>query len=255
MAPSAALVAIWVLYLVDFLSMFAITAYSRTPPTLRPWLDAPFTMADSVIDLAAVALARGVVLCVLVLALRLRVRSPTPCAPTAGLASLAEPLLDPVADEAGASNGAPATAGDETPAAVRARKVTFRVLLVSRVWLAAQASYVLAKCLARLTLGPPADVALRSVEGLFWAVLYFEHTSLSYQVHPAPVAGAPAKPRQTRVRDAFFGLAIAAVGESLIPYLYGEILNEIALSKDPNAFRKPMLQLLLTAAATGTFLQ
>ena len=135
----------------------------------------------------------------------------------------------------------------------------------------------MAKCLARLVVGPPAEAALRSREAYFWAAIGFssalcllEHSALCARaLEPAlrPVrdaaAGAPA--RRTRMSDvlalcapdwpffvqAFCGLTVAAVGESLIPYLYGEILNEIALSADPAAFRRPMLQLVLTAAVTG----
>jgi ATP-binding cassette subfamily B (MDR/TAP) protein 9 len=51
---------------------------------------------------------------------------------------------------------------------------------------------------------------------------------------------------------AFGGLVVAAAGESIIPYLYGQILNDISqTSVDPDAFKRPMRSLVITAAITG----
>jgi len=50
---------------------------------------------------------------------------------------------------------------------------------------------------------------------------------------------------------AFFGLTIAAAGESFIPYLYGRIIQSIAIDKDVKEFHAYMLLLVVCAAVTG----
>ena len=52
---------------------------------------------------------------------------------------------------------------------------------------------------------------------------------------------------------AYTSLIIAAAGESAVPYLYGKVIDAIAINPDVDAFRRYMLLLLLTALITGIF--
>ena len=52
---------------------------------------------------------------------------------------------------------------------------------------------------------------------------------------------------------AYFSLILAALGESLVPMLYGQVIDAIAISPDMQKFSKQMLLLILTALGTGVF--
>jgi hypothetical protein len=52
---------------------------------------------------------------------------------------------------------------------------------------------------------------------------------------------------------AYVSLILAAAGESLVPLLYGLVIDAIAINPQPEQFRKYMLYLILTAFLTGIF--
>jgi ATP-binding cassette subfamily B (MDR/TAP) protein 9 len=52
---------------------------------------------------------------------------------------------------------------------------------------------------------------------------------------------------------AYFSLVLAALGESLVPYLYGQVIDAIAIQPDMERFRNFMLLLIGTALSTGIF--
>ena len=52
---------------------------------------------------------------------------------------------------------------------------------------------------------------------------------------------------------AYVSLILAAAGESLVPLLYGLVIDAIAISPNPDDFRKYILYLIGTAFATGIF--
>ena len=52
---------------------------------------------------------------------------------------------------------------------------------------------------------------------------------------------------------AYTGLCMAALGESLVPLLYGQVIDAIVITPDMARFRLYLLYLVLTAAGTGIF--
>lgn len=52
---------------------------------------------------------------------------------------------------------------------------------------------------------------------------------------------------------AYFSLVLAALGESLVPMLYGQVIDAIAIQPDMGRFREYMLLLIGTALSTGIF--
>lgn len=48
-------------------------------------------------------------------------------------------------------------------------------------------------------------------------------------------------------------LVIAAAGESTVPFLYGRVIDSIAINHDPAAFSRQLGLLLLVALVTGIF--
>jgi len=52
---------------------------------------------------------------------------------------------------------------------------------------------------------------------------------------------------------AYASLVVAAAGDTTIPFLYGQLIDAIAINRDPDKFTTYMLLLVLTAVVTGVF--
>jgi hypothetical protein len=52
---------------------------------------------------------------------------------------------------------------------------------------------------------------------------------------------------------AFFGLSLAAAGESFIPLFFGKLIDAVSIDRDDDAFHKYMLYLILITMGTGIF--
>ena len=61
------------------------------------------------------------------------------------------------------------------------------------------------------------------------------------------------KPDWHLMAFAYASLAIAAAGDTSIPFLYGQLIDAIAISRDVGKFQQYMLLLVGTALITGVF--
>ena len=174
--------------------------------------------------------------------------------------------------------------GDSPAGAVRCK------LHRSAMWVGcALGFYFFAKLIARLVLGTPANDGDGVRENVFWGAVVWACLASALEIwlfrrwlrqdrldasraRAAAGAGSDAdaqrgKTRRAGVADilalckpdwplfivAFCGLTIAAAGESAIPFLFGKIIDSIALDQNTAKFHQYMLYLVLCAAVTGCF--
>ena len=71
--------------------------------------------------------------------------------------------------------------------------------------------------------------------------------------NPCGVTIAQVKPDWHLMAFAYASLAIAAAGDTSIPFLYGQLIDAIAISRDVGKFQQYMLLLVGTALVTGVF--